>query len=463
MDRLVRKRILMISTHGYVAAHPELGKPDTGGQVVYVLEVSKALARMGYEVDLFTRHFENQPLIDEATPGFRVVRVPCGGQDFLVKEYLCDHIPEWVDNAEKYIREQGLKYDLINTHYWDAGLAGCDLGRRLAIPHIHTPHSIGAWKRDNMPDYPDKEQRYNFKRRVTDERFIYHDCDALVATTPQQRQILRAAEYDSPEDRLSVVPPGYDPSRFSPVSAQERVRLKKELGIDGRVVLALGRLARNKGYDLLMRSMVPVFARFDDVKLLLAAGGTSLCEDEQYQLSLLKSLAAELKVEDRIIWRDYIPDEQLPAYYRAADLFALSSRYEPFGMTAVEAMACGTPTIITTEGGLYDQVKYGVEAVYADPNDPEAFGHAMCAVLKHPQIADTISEQGARKALQTFTWDAVTRQLLQIFNNVRRRKAVPAPVATKPSVERAKKEAIGRSKTNPDLSHQSKDEPEVAA
>jgi len=442
MNRLAKQRIMMISTHGYVAAHPELGKPDTGGQVVYVLEVSKALARMGYEVDLYTRQFENQPQIDEAIPGFRVVRVPCGGNEFLGKEYLCDHIPEWVDNTEAYIREQGLRYDLINSHYWDAGLAGCELGKRLGIPHVHTPHSIGAWKRDNMPESPDKEKRYNFVRRVHDERFIYHDCAALIATTPQQFQILRMPEYDSPEDRLATVPPGYDDNRFSPVLATRRRKLKKQLNLPGRVVLALGRLARNKGYDLLMRSMVPVFERFDDVSLLLAAGGSQLSDDEQYQLSLLKSLAAELKIENRIIWRDYIPDDLLPTYYRAADVFALSSRYEPFGMTAVEAMACGTPTVITTEGGLYDQIRYGTEAIYANPNDTEAYGHAIAAVLKHPQVSRSMSRYGARKARQKFTWSAVTRQLLTIFDKLMEPAdgssrpvltEVPAPDATRVS------------------------------
>jgi mannosylfructose-phosphate synthase len=459
MNRPVSKRIMMISTHGYVAATPELGLPDTGGQVVYVLEVAKALAERGYQVDLWTRQFDNQPATEPIAPGARVVRVPCGPAGFVVKEYLCDHIPEWCDNAVAFMRSSGLKYDLINTHYWDAGLAGCNLSRRLGIAHVHTPHSIGAWKRDNMPDYPDKEERYNFIRRVRDERFIYHDSDALVATTEQQRQILLNEEYDAPDTGLAVVPPGYDPARFSPVPADERSRLKQTLGIEGRVVLALGRLARNKGYDLLMRSMVPVFQRFADVKLLLAAGGSRLSDDEQYQLSMLKTLAADLKIEDRILWRDYIPDAQLPDYYRAADLFALSSRYEPFGMTAVEAMACGTPTIITTEGGLFEQVRYGVDAVYANPNDPEAFGHAMAAVLARPEIAESLSRHGARKALAKFTWSAVTGQLLDVFQRAQRRRERPAMLSARRGVGGVD---IEPRKTHPEHAVRRRD-PEVAA
>lgn len=464
MNRPANKRIMMISTHGYVAARPELGRPDTGGQVVYVLEVAKALAERGYEVDLWTRRFDDQPEMDVIAPGARVLRVPCGSNEFLVKEYLCDRIPEWCDNSHDYIRQHGLKYDLINTHYWDAGLAGCELSRRLGIAHVHTPHSIGTWKRDNMPDYPDKEERYNFIRRVRDERFIYHDADALVATTQQQRQVLLGEEYDAPETGLDVVPPGYDPQRFSPVSSAERDAVRRSLGIDGRVVLALGRLARNKGYDLLMRSMVPVFARFADVKLLLAAGGTRLSDDEQYQLSTLKSLAAELKVEDRMIWRDYIPDADLPSYYRAADLFALSSRYEPFGMTAVEAMACGTPTIITTEGGLFEQVRYGVDAVYANPNDPDAFGHAMVTVLGRPEIADSLARHGARKALQKFTWSAVTGQLLEVFHRAQRRKERPVVLSAMRGMSAIRPVDVDRRKTDPEngARHRAAD-PEVAA
>src|SRR5919109_2573006 len=109
-------RIAMISTHGYVAAQPPLGAADTGGQVVYVLELSKKLAQLGYEVDIWTRRFEDQPEIEPVVENVRIVRAPCGGLNFIPKEYLHEKLPEWNENALRFIRQYGLKYRFINSH-----------------------------------------------------------------------------------------------------------------------------------------------------------------------------------------------------------------------------------------------------------------------------------------------------------------------------------------------------------
>ncbi|MCA9236049.1 MAG: glycosyltransferase [Planctomycetales bacterium] len=406
-------RIMMISTHGYVSAEPEFGKPDTGGQVVYVLELSKCLGRMGYEVDVLTRQFEDQVAVEKINDRVTVRRFPCGGDDFIPKETLCDSIPEWVENVSRWIRGEGRFFTLINSHYWDAGLAGQALASRFAVPHFHTPHSIGAWKRDNMDGTSaDLEEKYNFKQRIREEKVIYDECDVLIATTPAQKLLLLESDYDASPEKICVIPPGYDDRRFFPVSRATRMSLKQEFDLHGKIVLALGRMAKNKGYDLLLRAMPPVFERIEDARLLLAVGSSDPNPDEIKQVNALKDLAAELGIADRVIFRDYISDEQLPDFYRAADLFALCSRYEPFGMTAVEAMACGTPTVVTTEGGLWEQTVWGLDAVFANPFDPPAFGHAIAAVLQHESVAAQLAKHGSQKARAKFTWTGIAHQLL---------------------------------------------------
>jgi mannosylfructose-phosphate synthase len=404
---------MMISTHGYVAAEPEFGKPDTGGQVVYILELSKCLARMGYHVDILTRRFDNQPFKDDVAERIRIVRVPCGGPNFIPKEVLCDSIPEWVENASRWMQLESRQYRLINSHYWDAGLAGQALANRFGVAHVHTPHSIGSWKRDNMGGDPEEmEKKYNFKTRIREEKVIYDECDLLIATTPAQRDLLNDGCYDVPLDKIRVIPPGYDDQRFYPVSLSTRNMLKKTLGLDGRVVLALGRMAKNKGYDLLLRAMPAVFHRVPDAMLVLAVGSTEPSDAERELIRGLRELADELGIADRVVFKDFIPDHELADYYRAADVFALSSRYEPFGMTAIEAMACGTPTVVTTEGGLCEHICWGIEALYANPFDPEAFGHAVAAVMQHPKVWAQLSKFGPRKARSAFTWTGIAQQLL---------------------------------------------------
>ena len=410
-----QRRILMISTHGYVSAQPEFGRPDTGGQVVYVLELSESLARLGYRVDIMTRRFEGQPAIETISERTRIVRIPCGGDGLIRKEWMCDVIPEWVDNATRFIRSKGLAYGFIDSHYWDAGLAGDGLSQRLGVRHVHTPHSMGSWKRENMTGDPHElERQYNFGRRIRDERAIYQVADALIATTPQQRDILVNGEYDVPREKVAVVPPGFDDTRFFPVSAATRQALKREAGIDGPLILALGRVAANKGYDLLLRSLPTVLSRVPAARLLLAIGSTEPTPGEVRQIGDLRRLAADLGIGDRVLFHDYIPDEALADTYRMGDVFALSSRYEPFGMTAIEAMACGTPAVITTEGGLWEMVAWGLEGLYANPLDVEAFGHAIATVLLYPRIAEQLARFGSQRARSSFTWNGIAQQLLNV-------------------------------------------------
>jgi len=412
------QRIMMISTHGYVAAEALFGKPDTGGQVVYVLELSKCLARMGYQVDILTRQFEDQSHCEPVAERVQVLRFPCGGKDFIPKETLCEFIPEWVENVSRYIRENDLQYAFIDSHYWDAGLAGQALSNRFRIPHVHTPHSIGAWKRDNMDGDPEElEKKYNFRTRIREEKVVYDECELVIATTPTQRDFLKNGDYDVPLEKIRVIPPGYDDQRFFPVSRATRISLKQTLDMEGPMVLALGRMANNKGYDLLLEAMPAVFERVEDSRLMLAVGSDEPSGRELEQMDELKQLADKLGIRDRVVFRGYIHDEELADYYRAADVFALSSRYEPFGMTAVEAMACGTPTVVTTEGGLWEQVTWGLESLYANPFDPPAFGHAIASILSQPRIWGQLARFGSQKARSRFTWTGIAQQLLSVLQS----------------------------------------------
>ena len=180
-----KTRIMMISTHGYVAGTPPLGRADTGGQVVYVLELSRKLAAMGCQVDVWTRQFEDQPATEEVGPGLRVLRAPCGGEDFIPKERLAQHLPEWVAASLARMEVESLGYDLIISHYWDAGVAGAALSAHLGIRHYHVPHSLGAWKRRQMhEDFPgtgpELDRTYNFAERISAERRVYQSSTAVV-------------------------------------------------------------------------------------------------------------------------------------------------------------------------------------------------------------------------------------------------------------------------------------------
>ncbi len=406
----------MVSTHGYVAANPPLGAADTGGQIVYVLELAKKLAQLGYDVDIWTRRFEKQPEIDIVNPRVRVIRARCGGDDFIAKEYLHLHLMEWCEHALRFIKKHGLKYEFINSHYWDAGCAGQRLSEALGAPHVHTPHSLGLWKKQQMEtDYPERaktfEKEFNFSERIKHETILYRTCALVVATTPPQLDMI-TDDYGVPADRVHMIPPGYDDNRFFPVSEASRQLIRRRLGFKQPTILALGRLATNKGYDLLINAFSLVAKRQPDVILHLAVGGQKLDGHEKRILTELKSLVKKLALGKRVKFSGYIANQDLADYYRASDLFVLSSRYEPFGMTAIEAMACGCPTVITIHGGLFRAVSFGRHALFGDPFDKEDLGIMMLKPFKHPKLWTRLSRMGAHKSRSLFTWTGIAQQLI---------------------------------------------------
>lgn len=413
--------ILMISSHGYVAAEPELGKPDTGGQVVYVLELAKRFSRLGRRVDLVTRRFEQQPEMDEVNENFRVWRIPFGGDAFIRKEDMHDYLGDFVTNLLSAIRTRGYQYDVVYSHYWDAGWAGQKVAEELGIPHVHTPHSLGWWKKENMGvdmSAADMEKTYRFKERIRKEFLVFQTCDHVIATTEPQSELLMD-QYDLLERHVSVIPPGMDEGRFSPVRQQEREALQNRLKMKPHDVLALGRMAHNKGYDLLVQSLPTLFKLVPDARLIAAIGGEGSSQDKK-GVDTLKKLAKDLKLDqDRIMWVNYVSDEDLADYYRAASVFSLSSRYEPFGMVAIEAMACGTPTVVTAHGGLFELIDFGKQALFADPNRAEEFGTMLALPMLYPDLSHQLSVEGARFARRSFGWTGIAKRILSTFDSVK--------------------------------------------
>lgn len=412
--------MMMISLHGYVAAEPELGKPDTGGQVVYVLELAKRFSRLGRKVDLITRRFEDQPEIDQINDNLRVWRIPFGGKEFIRKEDMHDHIKDFVTNLLTAVRRGNYQYDIVYSHYWDAGWAGQKIAEELEIPHVHTPHSLGWWKQQNMGNdmaAAEMETRYRFQERIRKEFLVYQMSDLVIATTEPQSELLMT-HYDLLERRIRVVPPGMDEGRFAPVRQEERQVLLQKYQLRPQDVLTLGRMAHNKGYDLLIRALPTLFELVPEARLVAAIGGEGSAQDDQ-GVAELKQIAEGLGVSDRIVWVNYVADEDLANYYRAAAVFSMSSRYEPFGMVAIEAMACGTPTVITVHGGLSELVDYGRHALYADPSRPLEYGTMLAFPMLYPDLAHQLSVEGARFARRNFGWTGIAKKMLNLFESAR--------------------------------------------
>ncbi len=403
----------MLSIHGYVSTTPELGKPDTGGQVLFVLELAKRFSRLGCKVDIVTRRFEKQPALEKITPSLRLWRVPFGGKDFLRKEDMHDHLGSFITNFLAEVKTKKLRYDVVNSHYWDAGWAGQRIAEELGIAHVHTPHSLGAWKQKDMQKASTaRNMNYRFEERIHKEFLIYRNCDHVIATTNLQYDQLRS-DYDVPKEHITIIPPGIDEARFTPIEPSKVKAVRKRLNFRDHDVYTVGRIAPNKGIDLLIKALPHLRKLIPRARLILAVG-TSNKQDQQ-RISHLKKLAGRLNLTSHIHWRGYVPDDQLADHYRSASVFALPSRYEPFGMTAIEAMASGTPSVITVHGGLCEMINFGTHALYADPERPSEYAMALCMPMLYPQLRDKLSIEGARFARRQFGWTGIAKRTLPIF------------------------------------------------
>ena len=153
-----------------------------------------------------------------------------------------------------------------------------------------------------------------------------------------------------------------------------------------------------------------------EARLIAAIGGEESAQDDA-GVAELQQLAGELGVADRIKWVQYVAEEDLTDYYRAASVFSMSSRYEPFGMVAIEAMACGTPTVITVHGGLFELIDFGHHALYADPNRPVEYGTMLAFPMLYPDLAHQLSVEGARFARRNFGWTGIAKKMLRVFDS----------------------------------------------
>lgn len=407
-------KILMLSTHGYVSGQPELGKPDTGGQVVFVLELAKQFAVLGHSVDIVTRQFDDQPAIEPVADGVRICRIPYGGPRFVRKEDMHDCLDEFVENFIAWAERTNTRYNIIDSHYWDAGWAGQAIAVRLDIPHVHTPHSLGWWKRAQMKCEQDElGGKYRFAERIEKETRLYAECQHVIATSQQQLEIIRDHYAIAPQ-RMTMIPPGIDKYRYRPLSVPALTALRTRLGMTPSDVYAVGRAAYNKGYDLLIGCLSILRKIVPDARLVLAAGANS--EADCNRVAKWKEFAAKLRVSRHIVWKDYIADADMPDYYRAAGVFALCSRYEPFGMTAAEAMACGTPTVLTVHGGLQEQIEYGRHALFADPHHTEEYATALSMPLQYPRLRERLATEGARFSRKHFGWGGIALRTLALFS-----------------------------------------------
>ncbi len=402
----------MLTLHSSPLDEPGTG--SGGGMNVYVRELARALAGSGIAVDIYTRSPQDIRVAHDA-PGVRVIAVPAGPRGPVAKDIVANLAPALLAGISRFAKAEGVRYNLVHSHYWSSGCVAQRLARHWKVPHVHMFHTLSRSKTAYAGTAPDP-------RRAHVETGLLDSADAIVVATPVERAEI-AAHYGLRRAPTVYIPCGID---LGPFAALPR-RVPRHPG-DRFIVTALGRIERLKNFDLLLRAVAlaadadPSFGKDAEVRI---AGGPS--GDEPETLPALKRLAEDLGIANQVCFLGPVPRKDVIALYAASDVCVVPSRHESFGLVALEAMAAGLPVVATRTGGLQVTVEDRVSGYLVDVADAATLGIRLGALRASPGLRRELGARGARIA-RRYAWPAIADQMIDLYETLiaeRRREDRP--------------------------------------
>jgi glycosyltransferase involved in cell wall biosynthesis len=388
-------KIDLVSEHASPLA--AIGGVDAGGQNVHVAALAAGLATRGHEVTVFTRR-DDDALPERVVPqdGYNVVHVPAGPPTVLPKDDLLRHMPEFAS----FLRRTWAAHppDLVHAHFWMSGLAS--VAAAGAIPVLQTFHALGSVKRRHQGAADTSPPQ-----RIELERSLCRTVAHVVATCSDE--VFELRRLGLARDRASIVPCGVDTSVFTPRGA---VAARTER----RRLLVLGRLVERKGHEDAVRAL----ARIPDAELVVVGGPPAAELDRDPFVGHLRAVAAEIGVADRLLFTGSVPRTDVPAWLRSADVVLAVPWYEPFGITPLEAMACGRPVVASAVGGLVDSVAEGVTGDLVPARDPGRLGEVVAALLADDARRAAYGAAGVERARARYRWSRVVADTEAVYRQV---------------------------------------------
>ena len=398
------RRVAVLAYHSSPLLEP--GRGDAGGMTVYVREVARAMAKRKVRTDIFTRSSSGSVETTDIFPGVRVIAIPAGPPREVAKGELPAHIADFTTGVRVFAMGARLGYDLVHSHYWQSGIAGAELASTWNVPLIHSNHTLAKVKNRFLPpgDAPEPASRLEGEAKVIDA------AATLIASTDDEWGHL-ACLYGASHDRIKTIYPGVDHGRFEP---GDRAAARATLGLGDEVILAfVGRIQPLKGLDLALRAveqLVPVFDR--PIKLVVVGGDSGLAENSERDR--LIDLARDLGIPDAIQFAGPQPHDRTPQFYRAADAVVVCSYSESFGLSALEAQACGIPVVGTDVGGLRHIVHEGESGYLVGSRDPSVFAARLKTLLADDHLRATFADNAIDSAA-SFTWERTGGELADLY------------------------------------------------
>jgi D-inositol-3-phosphate glycosyltransferase len=408
-------RIAMLSIHSSPIG--PLGSRNTGGMSVYIRELAHQLGIFGHHVDIFT--FDRGPQQQVPLyPNVRLIHLTHDPDCPLGKEALSACLPEVFEAIERFRRSERIDYDLIHSHYWISGVVGAMAQTKWRCPHVTMFHTLGMVKNKTCSGEHESD------RRIAHERWLAKIADHIIAPTRRELDHLLRFYHAQPE-RISVIPCGVNLSLFQPL---DRERARMQLGLDphAEIILYVGRFAPLKGLDRLVKAVARLQNQLPDIRLVVVGGDGP---DAESFLKLTR-LAAQLGIQSRVTFAGRVEQQDLPPYYSAADLLALPSHYESFGLVVLEALACGTPVAVTPVGAVEALLRNGINGALIKSTAVEDVTRGIAQVLLGPAAKRTPAEQ-IRATVGDFSWPSIAAAVAGIYEDLLKAHKLEPPAVHK--------------------------------
>jgi len=427
-----KRRIAFISDHASPLA--TIGGADGGGQNIYVDKLAKELTKHGFEVDVFTRRDNpNFKEIVDYYPGVRVIHVDAGPPAPVPKEQMLPFVQEFSDNIIKFIKAQRLVYQLVHANFFMSAWAAAEIKQNLGIPFVVIFHALGKVRRR----FQGKDDRFPDRRFAMEERAM-READQILAECPQDLKDM-LDYYRAPRENITIIPCGFDPDEFYPFD-RNLARQVLGLPLDEKIVLQLGRMVPRKGVDNVILGVKMLEKRHGLRSRLVVVGGETEEPDPKTtpEIGRLQQIAAIEGMTERTTFVGRRDRQRLKFYYNAADVFVSTPWYEPFGITPLEAMACGVPVIGANVGGIKYTVLDNKTGLLVPPKDPEALAEKLELVLRDDDLVRKLKKAALKRVHDHFTWDIVARRVKILYEQIiaAQEKAIRLPDMDADVVER---------------------------
>ncbi|MEK5067549.1 glycosyltransferase [Sporosarcina sp. FSL K6-1508] len=396
----MHKKILFISDHGDPLA--PLGSEQAGGQNNYVKQLALALERKGNRVDVVT-HWANpsDPQIETFSNFCRVIRIGAGSKTYIPKNKMLAILPDFYEEMGQTIKIAS--YDLVHTHYWLSGLLGTFVKKDYRLPWIHTNHSLGVAK--------ESATGIAEPTRLTAEKLILSSTDSIVATTENEKSLIRSFVYNpSP---ITVIPIG-TANQFQPFFNEAETATHPYFAFAGR-------LEKTKGIYTLVNAFRRLVEKQDipaSTKLIIAGGDSENVNVFNKLPKKTKLKTAIIGLESRIDFIGSQSQQQLASLFNNAVATIVPSYYESFGMVAAEAQACGSPVIASKVGGLKDVVKNRITGLHIEKGNEKSLAYAMKTLLSNPTLANELGKKAATFANLEFKWPVLAKRMDTLYEVV---------------------------------------------